>query len=403
MERASKSLADKLIRIYLRFYLNRMFAPGVDLPADSLAPVEPPAPDPAQVKRAADALMQARHPLILVGSQAMLDPQHIEPLIAALGRIGAPVYLSGMARGLLGREHALQMRHKRREAMREADFVFLAGVPADFRLDYGHHIPRRATLVSANRSREMLNLNRKPTIGIQGDPSLALEEMARLLPESGGERWTEWLSQLHERETAQVSGMAEKAHEPVAAVNPVYLCQQLDEALSPKAILIGDGGDFVATAASLIRPPGPLRWLDPGAFGTLGIGAGFAIGAKLVHPDAEVWVLFGDGAVGYSLGEFDSLVRHKLPVIAVVGNDAGWTQVGRGQVEVFGDDVATTLSFTDYHRVAEGFGAAGLRIDDPELVPDAIVQARSLASAGSPVLVNVILGKSDFRKGAISI
>jgi acetolactate synthase-1/2/3 large subunit len=159
----------------------------------------------------------------------------------------------------------------------------------------------------------------------------------------------------------------------------------------------------VGTASYVLQPRGPLRWLDPGAFGTLGVGAGFALGAKLVHPEAEVWILYGDGSAGYSLTEFDSFVRHNIPVTAVVGNDAGWTQIARDQVELLGDDVGTTLAYTDYDRVAAGFGAAGLRVDDPELVDEVLDQARTLARAGHPVLVNAILGKSDFRKGSLSM
>ena len=152
-----------------------------------------------------------------------------------------------------------------------------------------------------------------------------------------------------------------------------------------------------------MKPPGPLRWLDPGAFGTLGVGAGFALGAKLVHPEADVWILFGDGSVGYSLSEFDTFVRHGLPVVAVVGNDAAWSQIAREQVELLHDDVGTVLAHTDYDRVAAGFGAAGLRLDDGELAADVLAQALAAARGGAPVLVNAILGKTDFRKGSIAM
>ncbi|MBE2232950.1 MAG: thiamine pyrophosphate-binding protein, partial [Anaerolinea sp.] len=118
---------------------------------------------------------------------------------------------------------------------------------------------------------------------------------------------------------------------------------------------------------------------------------------------AEVWILYGDGSAGYSLVEFDTFVRHGLPVIAVVGNDAGWSQIAREQVELFGDDVATVLTHADYHRVAESFGGAGFRLDDPELADEVLQQARQAAAAGRPALVNAILGRSDFRKGSISL
>ena len=121
---------------------------------------------------------------------------------------------------------------------------------------------------------------------------------------------------------------------------------------------MGDGGDFVATASYVLRPRAPLSWLDPGVFGTLGSGAGFALGAKLCRPQAEVWLLYGDGAAGFSLAELDTLTRHSVAVIAVVGNDAGWTQIARDQVEVFGDDLATALARTDYDEAAKGLGAS---------------------------------------------
>lgn len=400
-DRGGKTLAAKAVKFYLNVRLNRMFADAEGLRAGPAVQVRPPQPDPGRVNQAAARLMQAQRPVILVGSQAVLDPHHIAELVAALEKIGAPVYLSGMARGLLGRDHALQMRHQRREALREADFVVLAGVPADFRLDYGNHIRHGAVYVSANRSHKAMTMNRRPSIGIQGDPALALQGIAHALSE--GERWIAWRDKLRDRDKTRSEEIVRQAKEPVGGVNPIYVCEEIDKVLGPNAICIGDGGDFVATASYTISPPGPLRWLDPGVFGTLGVGAGFALGAKLVHPDADVWVLYGDGAVGYSLSEFDTFVRHQVPVIAVVGNDASWSQIAREQVATFHDDVGTALSHADYQRVAEGFGATGLRIDDPELVPERLEQAQSIAASGTPVLVNVMLGKSDFRKGSVSM
>jgi thiamine pyrophosphate-dependent acetolactate synthase large subunit-like protein len=168
-------------------------------------------------------------------------------------------------------------------------------------------------------------------------------------------------------------------------------------------VIVADGGDFVSTASYVVRPRGPLSWLDPGVFGTLGVGAGFALGAKLVRPEAEVWILYGDGSVGYSLSEADTFVRHGLPVIAVVGNDAAWTQIAREQVEVLKDDVGVVLRRTDYDRAAEGLGAAGLRIDDPSCLEATLAKAKALAREGRPVYVNAILGKTEFRKGSISM
>ena len=119
------------------------------------------------------------------------------------------------------------------------------------------------------------------------------------------------------------------------------MCRAIEALLPRDSVIVADGGDFVATASYVLRPRGPLSWLDPGVFGTLGVGAGFALAAKLLRPEAEVWLLYGDGSVGFSLAEADTFARHGVPVVAVVGNDAGWTQIAREQVEVLGDDVGT--------------------------------------------------------------
>jgi len=169
------------------------------------------------------------------------------------------------------------------------------------------------------------------------------------------------------------------------------------------AVMVADGGDFVATASYILRPRGPLGWLDPGAFGTLGVGAGFALGAKLVRPDDEVWLIWGDGASGYGLVEFDTLVRHRVPVIAVVGNDASWAQIAREQIKMLGDDVGTVLARSAYHEVVQGFGAVGLVVQRTADVPAVLRQAQEIARSGRPVLVNVWLDRTDFREGSISM
>ena len=172
---------------------------------------------------------------------------------------------------------------------------------------------------------------------------------------------------------------------------------------SHDAIFVADGGDFVATASYVLRPRGARRWLDPGVFGTLGVGAGFALAAALERPDAETWILFGDGALGWSLAEFDTFVRHQVPVIAVVGNDAGWTQIAREQVKMLGDDVGVTLARTAYHEAAAAFGAEGILVRSGAEIADGLARARAAARAGRPALVNVWLDRSDFRDGSISM
>jgi len=314
-----------------------------------------------------------------------------------------PVYLSGMARGLLGRDHPLQLRHQRRQALRESDCVLLAGVPCDFRLDYGRHVRRSATLVAANRSAKEARLNRRPDIAAIGDAGDFIQALARQAGDRPPATWGAWQATLRARDATRETEIDAQAAARGEHVNPIALLRALEREAGENALIVADGGDFVATASYVLHPRGPLTWLDPGAFGTLGVGAGFAIGAATTRPERETWIVFGDGACGWGLVEFDTFVRHGLPVIAIVGNDAGWTQIAREQVKVLGDDVGTVLARTDYHAVAAGFGAEGIVVRHMDEVLPALQRARELARQGRPVLVNVWLAKTEFREGSLSM
>ena len=396
-----QTLMDSVIKYYLDWHVNRLFAGSTDTYISPRLEITPLVPNLKKMRKVAKKLQQVKRPILLAGSQALLNPSEANNVAAAVERLGLPVYLSGMARGLLGKCHPLQMFHQRRVALKKADFVILAGVPCDFRLDYGNHINRRAFLISANRSYTELTMNRRPNIGVLCDPGLFLQELAKLIPT--GMRWSDWQAHLRQGDEKRYEEIKQQALEATGKINPIHLCIEIENSLSPTTILIADGGDFVATASYIVRPSGPLTWLDPGVFGTLGVGAGFALSAKLCHPEASVWIIYGDGAVGYSLSEFDTFVRHQIPVIAVVGNDAGWTQIAREQIEIFKDNIGTKLLHTNYHHVVEGFGGKGFLLDDPKHIKDVLKQAKQAAANNRPVLINAILGKTDFRKGSISM
>jgi acetolactate synthase-1/2/3 large subunit len=306
-----------------------------------------------------------------------------------------------MARGLLGRDAHLQMRHARRKALREADCVLLAGVPCDFRLDYGKHVRRSATLIAANRSVREARLNRKPSIEAIGDGGRFIAALAERVGDRA--KRPDWIAALRARDAEREAEIDAQARACGEHVNPVSFFRALDRAAGDNAVFVADGGDFVATASYILRPRRPLSWLDPGAFGTLGVGAGFALGTAAARPGSEVWLIWGDGASGYGLAEMDTFVRHGIPVIAVVGNDAAWTQIAREQVKMLGDDVGTVLARTAYHEVAKGFGAEGLEIRTDAGVEAGLARARELCAAGRPVLVNVWLDKTEFREGSISM
>lgn len=399
-DKPNPTAVEKATNLYIKGHLAYVFA---ERGSPSIQP--PPVaatdrPTRSQVGRAAELLRQSTRPLMVLGSQIMREPRQIPALVAAIEQVGAPVYLSGMARGLLGAHHPLLMRHQRRKALREADVVALCGVPCDFRLDYGSHVSR-ATVIGLNLSKTDLEKNRRPNLGLLGDPARGLIAIGEKMGAPVSR--PDWLDALHARDAEREEEIATKEREETGGINPIALCRAIDRHLSDDAVLVGDGGDFVATASYTTRPRRPLSWLDPGVFGTLGVGAGFAMAAKAVRPESDVWILWGDGAAGFSIMELDSCVRHGLPVIAVVGNDAGWTQIERDQTPTLGDPVGCLLSHMDYQTVADGCGAKGFRVEFEDQLDEVLSEAVKLARAGHPVLVNAIIGKSDFRKGSISI
>ena len=396
-------LADRALRWYLQRHVARMFDGSAEPAQTHVAQAPVPQVAARSVQAAVAALARSERPLMVIGSQALVQSREAAAVAQAVTALGIPVYLSGMARGLLGRDHPLQMRHQRRVALRESDCVLLAGVPCDFRLDYGKHVRRNATLIAANRSASEARLNRRPDVAAIGDAGHFLQTLARAPGlASPPSSWQAWAARLQARDAERETEIDIQGAVEGDLVNPIALLREVERVAGDNALLVADGGDFVGTAAYVLRPRAPLRWLDPGAFGTLGVGAGFALGAAVGEPETEVWILFGDGACGYSLVEFDSFVRHGIPVIALVGNDAGWTQIAREQVKMLHDDVGTVLARSDYHKVAQAFGAEGILVQNRHEVPAALARARELARSGRAGLVNVWLDTTEFREGSLS-
>lgn len=404
------TLKGKVLSYFISRHFNKIFhASGKKITLHEPIPLEYPIASNSQVQKVVAALRTARKPVLVVGSQALILPaqntkQNSFSLQQAVLSLSMPTYLSSMARGLLGKESATGLKHNRSFALRNADVVILAGVVCDFRLDYGKTINSRAYLIGVNRDTEDLHKNRSPNYAVLSDVATFLHLLSAALPVSIPSQWTSWIAELKEMDKRRDEEIAKQANIPVPPMNPMKVCQAVETVMGENSIIVADGGDFVGTASYILKPRHPLTWLDPGAFGTLGVGGGFALGGQLCKPDAELWIIFGDGACGYSLSEYDTYVRHNIPVIAIVGNDAAWQQILRGQVEVFKDDVACALAHTNYNDVVTGFGAEGIKIEnESELIPG-LQRAKELArQQHRPVLVNCIIGKTDFRKDSIAI
>ena len=355
------------------------------------------------IQRISEMVNSAEKPILLIGSQALNDPTQSDNLTGAVKKLNIPTFVSGLARGLLSKTDLPIYRHKRSNALKEADLVILAGVPCDFRLDYGRVINHKAKIISINLSRNDLYLNHRPAKAILTSPGSFLIEWSKTEKNGSNSKWVNWHEQIAIRNEKRQAEIIDQSNNSTEFVNPMKLCLSINEHIQDSDIIVADGGDFVAIASYILQPRSITGWLDPGVFGTLGVGAGFILGAKLTHPDSVVWAIYGDGAFGYSLMEFDTFVRHKIPVIAIIGNDAGWTQIARDQVDMLGSAISTELAPTEYHKAVEALGGAGYFIDNEDQIDEILSQAKESVLSGKPTVINVRIGKTDFRKGSLSM
>jgi acetolactate synthase-1/2/3 large subunit len=328
--------------------------------------------DPAQLEAALALLARAERPVLVGGSSVWWDDA-----VAALERLasatGIPVFLNGMARGCLPPEHPSSFHLSRKEALAAADVVVVVGTPLDFRMGYGTEptFGPGAKVVQVDVDATEIGRNRPIEIGIVGDARSVLEAL-------GAARLTDaaatWRKLLREKETARAEKQRAFEESDQTPIHHFRLAKAIDTvaARAGDVTFVGDGGNVVAVAAKTIRARRPGRWLDPGPLGTLGVGAPFAIAAKLLAPERPVCVVQGDGSFGLNGMDYETAVRFGLPMVVVVGNDAAWGQIRIPQRGLYGEEhaVATTLAPTRYDRVVEALGGKGEHVEKPEeLVP----------------------------------
>jgi acetolactate synthase-1/2/3 large subunit len=373
-----------------------------DLPATHPTAPARPGGDPDALSRAAALLAQAERPVVIVGTQLRWSPRRDTAVREAAEAWGVPFFLNGMARGALPYEHPAFFSRSRRQALQRADLVLIFGTPFDFRIDYGRAIAPGAKVVQIDLDGRELGRNRAVDVTIDGDTGVVLDQLRSLAP---GIKSPAWLAEMRAAEDKARGKMTAEIESSSSPPNPLRVCAEIDKRLGPNDVVVGDGGDFVATAANVLKMRQPQIWMDPGPLGTLGVGPGYAMAASLLRPDAITWIVFGDGTFGLNGLEFEAMARQKIPVLAVIGNDAGWTQIRRGQVEMYGEEraTATALAYTHYEKVVEACGGAGFWVERAEDIGPALDQAIAAVRSGVPACVNVKIAKSDFRKGAISV
>jgi acetolactate synthase-1/2/3 large subunit len=363
------------------------FFGAADLPeaTEHLTADPGPPPDPDLIQRAATMIRQAERPAVVAGGSIWWA--HAEHELAALVEAAhLPLTVNGMARGTLPRGHPLNVSRARSSTLGEADLILVIGVPLDFRLNWGQ------SPVFADDARlifidvDDLRKPRKPDVGIYGDLKAGLAALGAAV--QGAPERTEWLEKLREADAAARQRDEAMTQSDSAPVHPARLIAEVDQFVDPDAILVGDGGDFVSFAGRLIERPKPGLWLDPGPFGCLGSGPGYAMAAKLARPDKQVILLAGDGAFGFAAMEFDTMVRHKIPVVCVVGNNGIWGLEKHPMQSWLGVSVATDLGpATRYDKVVEALGGYGEMVERPEEIRPALERA---FKSGVPACINVI-------------
>src|SRR6478752_3061759 len=337
------------------------------------------------VEEAAALLAAAERPAIMAGT-GLYWGRGEDELRALAEALGIPVFLNGLGRGCLPADHELAFSRARSAALQDADVALVVGVPMDFRLGFGGSFGGETKIVRLDAAPNALVANRAPEVDLVGDVRATL---AALREAAAGEpRTRPWLEQLHNIEAEKRAAEQEEPGDPRSPLHPVRVYKELSEVLDRDAIVVGDGGDFVSYAGRFIETYQPGCWMDPGPFGCLGAGPGQAIGAKVAHPDRQVCLLLGDGAFGFAGMEFDTMSRHGLGVVGVMGNNGIWALEDHAMKFLYGYSVAAELRpETRYDQMVETLGCDGILVREPGELKPALERA---FESGRPTLVNVL-------------
>jgi acetolactate synthase I/II/III large subunit len=349
-------------------------------------------PDGDDIARIAALLATAARPVLVLGSDVWLDGADTAARAAA-EELRLPVVANGQGRGILPAGHELLATRARSVAFGEADLVIVVGTPLDFRIGYGDFGGKNGTppaqVVHVADAAGQIARHRPLAASASGDLSAFFTELTAAGQRAGLRRsWEQdWLPRLAEASKLAEAGDAVLLASDVFPIHPMRIYGELAPQLEPDGVVIGDGGDFVSYAGKYIEPRQPGGWLDPGPYGCLGTGLGYAIAARIARPSAQVVLLLGDGAAGFSLMDVDTLVRHRLPVVMICGNNGIWGLEKHPMQALYGYDVAADLQpECRYDQVVAALGGAGELVTQPQDIAPAL---RRAFSSGVPYLVNI--------------
>lgn len=350
--------------------------------------------DPEAVEKIARLLAGARRPVLILGTDVWADGAE-EAALRFVEDLGVPTLTNGMGRGIIPGGHRSLVTKARGAALSGADLVVVVGTPLDFRLGYGvFGGPEKnpegafAQVVHIADSPGQVSGHASLAASASGDLTSIFDALQKAIESGDKHSWTDWADQLADQVKAAAARDAELLTAEADPIHPARIYGELVPRLAEDSVVIGDGGDFVSFAGKYVEPKRPGGWLDPGPYGCLGAGLGAAIAARLARPSAQVTLLLGDGAAGFSLMDVDTLVRHKLPVVMVMGNNSAWGLEKGPMQMLYGYDVIADLAErTPYHEIVKALGGAGEAVTDPKEIGPALDRAYA---SGVPYLVNVI-------------
>ena len=355
-------------------------------------------PQRDEALKAVEILAQVKRPMLMAGTSVKWSNAQLN-LQRFLDKTKIPAYANGMGRGAIPRDSALLFNRTRREAIKNCDCIILAGCLLDFRMKFGRDIPKDAKIIQLEMDNLLVGHNRPADVALVGNLACAFDELIDVIESSG---ITVDFSAYSAEMRAQEDMIAEKLKDQQASdavpIETARFCQEIADFVGEddEMIVIGDGGDVVASSAKVVPIPKKGLWMDPGPLGTLGVGAPFALAAQLTYPDRKVLIIYGDGSFGLNGMEFDTAVRFNLPIVGIVGNDAAWGQMMRPQGALFGTYVAVDLRQTRYDKMVEALGGHGEFVEKPDEIRPALDRA---FASGKPALINVVLKTDREYKG----
>lgn len=371
---------------FIDFPLDHVFSEGdlVGEPIPLPDPAARPAADGDAIERAAALLRGASRPVVMAGT-GLYWGHGEEALRSLCEELQVPVFLNGLARGCIPADHERFFSRARGTALKGADVALVIGVPMDFRLGFGGSFGDETEIVVIGSAPPAKPHPRAPAVELYGGLPATLDALREAA--GPGDRAV-WLRELREAENEKRAAEAEELGDERAPLHPMRLYHELQQVLDRGAVVIGDGGDFVSYAGRVIDSYEPGTWMDPGPFGCLGSGPGYAIAAKLARPDRQVCLLMGDGAFGFAGMEFDTMVRHGIPVVAVMGNNGIWALEKHPMEFLYGYSVAADLQpECRYDQIVEALGGHGELVRTPAELKPALERA---FASGKPALVNVL-------------